>query len=255
MIFLKNYRVLSFVLLAVAAFITIAITNILLNLIISGKLGGYVIVYLVLNLLVNFTFFYVIFRVTQQLLEKENALKELHEKMHASKETIDEKIENEEVKAIDIEGLIQKIIPPSPQSLGIEKFSETILANIAKVSELAQGVFYLKNKENGEFRPVGKYAYYSNQQPKNFMEGETIPGQAAKDKKILNINNIPTDYFNVVSGLGSGLPRNLLIVPVIDKEGTLAVLELATFKAYDKEYEKLFEKLAVLLGKILNKIK
>ncbi len=164
-------------------------------------------------------------------------------------------IESEETKKIDIEELIQQIIPPSPQSMGIEKFSEKVLANIAKISELVQGVFYVKNKENGEFSPVGKYAYFSNQPPKSFIEGETLPGQVAKDKKLLNINNIPTDYFTVVSGLGESLPRNLLILPIPDKEGTIAVLELATFKAYNKDFEKLFEKLAILLGKIINKIK
>jgi len=51
------------------------------------------------------------------------------------------------------------------------------------------------------------------------------------------------------------MPKNLLILPVTDKEVTIAILELATFKPYDKEFENLFEKLAVLLGKIVNKIK
>jgi hypothetical protein len=255
MISLKNYRILSYILLALVVIITIAITNVLLNLIVSGKLGGQVIIFIILNLLINFTLFYMVFRITQQLTEKDTALKELQEKIHASRETMDEKIESDEVKKIDIEDLIQKIIPPSPQSLGIEKFSETILANIAKVSELVQGVFYLKNKGEVEFKPVGKFAYFSNQPPPTFVEGVTLPGQVAKDKKILNINNIPTDYFTVVSGLGSSLPKNLLIVPIPEKEGTVAILELATFKAYDKDFEQLFEKLAILLGKIINKIK
>jgi hypothetical protein len=255
MISVKKYKILSYVLLVLVAIITIAITNLLLNLIISGKLNEYVIVYVILNLLLNFTMFYLVFRFIQQLIEKETILKELLERMQTSKEIMDENVAPEETKKIDIEDLIQQIIPPSPQSLGIEKFSETVLANIAKVSELVQGVFYIKNKESGEFMPAGKYAYFSNQPPKSFIEGETLPGQVAKDKKILNINNIPTDYFTVVSGLGSGMPKNLLILPVTDKEGTIAVLELATFKPYDKEFENLFEKLAVLLGKIVNKIK
>ena len=59
----------------------------------------------------------------------------------------------------------------------------------------------------------------------------------------------------IVSGLGQSLPRHILIVPIPDKEGTIAVLELATFKAYEHDFEKMFEKLAVLLGKIINKIK
>jgi hypothetical protein len=255
MISVKKYKILSYVLLALVTIFTIAITNLLLNLIISGKLSEYVIIYVILNLLLNFTMFYLVFRFIHQLIEKEVILKDLLDRMQTSKEIMEDNLAPDESRRIETEDMIQQIIPPSPQSLGIEKFSETILANIAKVSELVQGVFYLKNKESGEFMPVGKYAYFSNQPPKQFIEGETLPGQVAKDKKILNINNIPTDYFTVVSGLGSSMPKNLLILPVTDKEETVAVLELATFKPYDKDFEKLFEKLAVLLGKIVNKIK
>jgi hypothetical protein len=166
MIFLKKYKILPYILLLLVVAITIILTNLLLNLIISGKLSGYVIIYIILNLLINFAMFYLVFRYNQQLTEKETALKEMHERMQASKEIMEENVIPEETKKIDIEDLIQQIIPPSPQSLGIEKFSEKILSNIAKVSELVQGVFYLKNKESGEFIPVGKFAYFSNQQPK-----------------------------------------------------------------------------------------
>ena len=114
---------------------------------------------------------------------------------------------------------------------------------------------YVKDKTSGLFSVSGKYAYYSNEQSRTFYEGETLPGQAAKDKKIINIANIPENYFTVTSGLGKSSPANLLIVPIIDKDVTVAVLELGSFKPFDKDFEKLFEKLAIMLGKIIVKIK
>ena len=66
----------------------------------------------------------------------------------------------------------------------IEKFTEKVLANIAKVSELVQGVFYIKDKGTGNFELKGNMQYYANQLPASFIEGETLPGQVAKDKKI-----------------------------------------------------------------------
>jgi hypothetical protein len=185
MISLKNYKILSYVLLVLVAIITIAITNLLLNLIISGKLSEFAIIYVIVNLLVNFTMFFLVFRIIHNLIEKDTELKEALEREQASKEIMEENVESEEIKKIDIEELIQQIIPPSPQSLGMEKFTEKILSNIAKISELVQGIFYVKNKENGEFEPAGKFAYFSNQPPKAFIEGETLPGQVAKDKKCL----------------------------------------------------------------------
>jgi hypothetical protein len=255
MISFKNYKILSYVVLALVVIISFALTNLLLNLVIIGKLSGYVIIYVILNLLLNFSMFFIVFRFAQQIIEKESVLQELMKQLQTSKEETKSAIESDEEKKLNIEEIIQQIIPPSPQSFTIEKFTEKVLANIAKVSDLVQGVFYIKYKGSSKFEPAGKYAYYANQPPLPFVEGETLPGQVAKDKKILNINNLPENYFTVVSGLGKSSPNNLLIIPIIEKEDTIAVIELATFKPYDKEFEKVFVKMATLLSKILLKIK
>jgi len=255
MISFKNYKILSYIVLAIVVIISFALTNLLLNLVIIGRLSGYVIIYVILNLLLNFSMFFIVFRFSQQIIEKESALQELMKQLQTSKEDTDNIVESDEEKKLNIDEIVQQVIPQSPQSFTIDKFTEKVLANIAKVSDLVQGVFYIKNKVNGNFEPAGKYAYYANQLPTPFVEGETLPGQVAKDKKILNVNNIPENYFTVVSGLGKSSPNNLLIVPVVEKDDTIAVIELATFKPYDKEYEKVFVKMATLLGKILLKIK
>jgi putative methionine-R-sulfoxide reductase with GAF domain len=255
MISFKNYKILSYTVLALVVIISFALTNLLLNLVIIGKLSGYVIIYVILNLLLNFSMFFIVFRFAQQIIEKESALQELMKQFQTSKNETENIIDSEEEKRLNIEEIVQQIIPQSPQSLTIDKFTEKVLANIAKVSDLVLGVFYIKNKDSVQFEPAGKYAYYANQLPAPFIEGETLPGQVAKDKKILNINNIPEKYFTVVSGLGKSSPNNLLIIPVIEKDETIAVIELATFKPFDKEFEKVFLKMAALLGKILLKIK
>lgn len=255
MILFKNFKILTYIILALVIIVSFTLTNIFLNLIITEKISAYNIIYIIFNLILNFTMFFLVFRLSQQLAEKGSILKELKQREKFSNEILTNNTEPEEQKTFNFDEITKQIIPQSPQNLSIETFSEKILANIAKVSELVQGVFYVKNNTDGQFYPTGKYAYYSNHPPTTFCEGETLPGQVAKDKKIININNIPKDYFTVVSGLGEGSPTNLIIIPVPDKEGIIAVIELASFKAYNKNFEKLFEKLAVLLGKIIVKIK
>ena len=255
MISIKNYKIFLFLVLSLVVIISFAITNLLLNLIVSGKLSSFSIVYIILNLFLNFAMFFLVFRFAQQLLEKEATIQELVKQIHASKEIKEEVVIKDETKELNISELIEQIIPSSPQSLTLEKFTESILANIAKVSELVQGVFFIKNPITNEFEAKGKYAYFSDQLPPIFKEGETIPGQVAKDKKLLNITNIPQNHFNIISGLGKGIPSNLIVIPILDKENTIGIIELATFKPYDKEFEKLFEKLSLMLGKIIIKIK
>lgn len=255
MVTLKNYKLTLYIILALVVIISFGITNLLLQQIISGTLGAFSILYIILNLLLNFGMFFMVFRFAQQLIEKETALNELLNQIQSKNELIESKEEIIEEKEFDAELIIQQIIPDSPQNMNIEKFTEKILANIAKVSELVQGVFYVKDRSTGSFNAKGKYAFYSSNLPISFVEGETLPGQVAKDKKIINIKNIPENYCIVVSGLGSSSPRNILILPILEKGDTIGIIELATFKPYDANFEKLFEKLSVLLNKIIVKIK
>jgi putative methionine-R-sulfoxide reductase with GAF domain len=255
MVSLKNYKNFSYLVLALVVIISFAITNLLINLVVNGKLSGFVIVYIILNLLLNFAMFFFVFRFAQQLIEKETALNELVNQIQNSKEDSENNDVIIEEKEFNFDQIIEQIIPVSPQNMSIEQFTEKTLANIAKVSELVQAVFYIKNTQTGEFVATGKYAYYSNQLPPAFLEGETIPGQVAKDKRIININNIPQNYFTVVSGLGKSSPGNLIIIPIVEKDETIGIIELASFVPYNKDFEKTFEKLAALIGKIIIKIK
>lgn len=255
MVSLKNYKIIIYSLLVVVVIVTFLLTNLLLNLIIADKLSKGAIIFVILNLFLNFTMFFLFFRVAQQLIEKEATLNEILHQIQASREVEERKEEVIEQKEFNVDELVQQIVPQSPQNLTLEKFGDKVLANIAKVSGLVIGIMYVKDKTSGVFSISGKYSYYSNEKTKTFFEGETLPGQVAKDKKIINLSNVPEDYFTVVSGLGKSSPGSLLIVPIIEKDETIAILELGSFTPYDKDFEKLLEKLALMLGKIIVKIK
>lgn len=251
---LKNYKILSYTVLAIVIIISFALTNLLLNLIITGKLGAGTIVYIILNLVLNFFMFFLFFKISQLYLEKEAAMQELINQIESSRKQQETNEEIVETVEFDVDKIIEEIIPQAAQNLKMKQFTEKILANIANFTGLVQGVFYVKT-ETGEFKAAGKYAFYSTEDPKSFFEGESLPGQVAKDKKMVIINNIPEDYFNIVSGLGSSKPKNILIFPILHKEETIGVIELATFKEFDKNFEKVLDKLSLMLSKILIKLK
>lgn len=252
---IKNYKLLSYSVLVAVVVFSFIFTNFLLNQIINDKIPSYSVVYIIIVIVLNFGMFFIVFRLIQILAEKETIITELTNHINSlnKEQQISEVVEDS--KTVNYDQLIEQIMPQSPQTLGLNQFSEKLLANIAQVTEISQGILYFKNKESGEFHFVAKYAFYSNQDPKSFYEGETLPGQVAKDKKILNISQIPDSYFLVKSGLGQGKATNLLIVPIVEKDVAVAIIELASFKPFDQEHEKLFEKLAQVLGKIVLKIK
>ena len=108
---------------------------------------------------------------------------------------------------------------------------------MSKCLDIVQGVAYALRSTDSKYFMAGSYAYYTEQTDRTFEVGEGIPGQVAKDKKILFMDNVPEDYIRVVSGLGNGSPRYLMEVPLVFEDQTWAVLELASFDKKDFNYD------------------
>ncbi len=108
--------------------------------------------------------------------------------------------------------------------------SQKIISYIATRLNAKVGALYLKD-EHQEFRLVGSYAYTKRKNLSNgFKSGEGIVGQAVLEKKNILITNIPSDYVAVTSGLGEAVPRNLIVVPLVDRDVVEGVIELGSFQ-------------------------
>ena len=156
--------------------------------------------------------------------------------------------ENSSQKLINIEELEKKargFIPKKAidhgQDFSFKKFAEESLSLIAKAFPITEGIFYLKETGTDEFIPVGDYAFFSEIPAAKFKLGVTLPGQVAKNKHAMNLSDIPEGYIKVASGLGQSSPLHLYFLPLINNDEAIAVIELASFKEFDKETEKLFE--------------
>jgi putative methionine-R-sulfoxide reductase with GAF domain len=157
---------------------------------------------------------------------------------------------------IDIDELAVNIIPKIDFKERIEDYAERILQNLAKQFELVLGIFYLKNEKTFVFQPLSTFAWSSDIPPASFNMGEGLTGQVAKNKVLMKVDNIPDDYIKILSGLGSGSPKNLLIVPLLLNKETIGIIELAAFKEFDKVTEWTIKYLAkIIANSIVTKLK
>lgn len=157
-----------------------------------------------------------------------------------------------EEEQIDIEEMEKKLIPSGDKNMDTGQLTESILVNIANVFDIVQGLFYVRKNNSDTFTISGKFAYYGEEEPKDFELGVALTGQAAKNQKVLNLTKIPENYIIVLSGLGEGSPNGLLIVPVVNNEKTIGLIELASFKYFDKRSEEIFVQLSEKIGKRLS---
>ena len=154
---------------------------------------------------------------------------------------------------IDFDYYTKKIIPAGSLKKDSKKYCDKVLSNIAKELDIVQGLFYIREKGSDDFSINGKYAYFGEKEPANFEIGITLPGQVAKNKKTLNLTHIPNNYLTILSGLGNSSPNNIIILPLIFENETIGIIELASFKVFDKITEKILNYLSDLFGKDLSK--
>ena len=170
----KRYKWLLYGLLIFVIILTFAFTSIILNQITNGNISPFNIVFIIINVIVNFALLFMTFRFRMIISDKEAQIVELENSINKKEQTEEVHVEDYNAKEVNIEELIDMILPKNLQGLNAGEFAEKILANTAKALDIVQGIFYLKEPETNEFKPIGKYACFSDEEPKSFSEGETI---------------------------------------------------------------------------------
>jgi signal transduction histidine kinase/DNA-binding response OmpR family regulator/CHASE3 domain sensor protein len=115
----------------------------------------------------------------------------------------------------------------------IKQLTENLLTAITSYIQAPIATFYVNS--TGSFTLTSSYSVVNA--PKQFLLGDGLIGQAAKNKSINIISNIPPDFV-VSSSIGNTLPVSVLIVPLVYENETIAVMELGFLrevKAIEKE--------------------
>ncbi len=172
---------------------------------------------------------------------------------HSEKEQTGTLAENQE----DIQNAAVALIPqsiPGKPGYPAEKFAAEALSKIASVFPMVQGLFFIRDIGTDHFSLAGDYAFYAEKKPAGFELGETLPGQVARNKELLNVQNIPEDYTTVLSGLGKATPKHLLFVPLVAEGECLGLIEISSFTPIDGRMEEIFRLASEELGEKLQHI-
>jgi HAMP domain-containing protein/signal transduction histidine kinase/DNA-binding response OmpR family regulator len=136
--------------------------------------------------------------------------------------------------------------------------SRLIMSEISPLVSAQHGAFFLTYAdEDGEpeLRLIASYGYKKRKSVANrFKLGEALVGQAALEGKSILISEAPPDYVKVASGLGEALPVNIVVMPILFEEQVLAVVELASLRAFSDVNQAFLEQLGETLGVVLNAI-
>ena len=256
---LKKYRIYAIILFILLITVLLILSVSAWN---SSLIGEFIhnksllVISVILILIIGILKFIISYRLSDKTKIDEN-IKIMIEKERAGiiaefeKKDVNEDISNE--KKENINEIVNKIIAGSQDQKTLKSFAEKLLSNISKEIEIVQGLFYAKIKKSNSFTVAGEYSFTGNKKPRDFKAGETLTGQAAKNKEIMIINEIPDKYYVVESGLGKSLPKHIIMVPIVCKNISIAVMELGTFKDINATEQKVFKELSKKLVDKINK--
>jgi len=134
-----------------------------------------------------------------------------------------------------------------------------VLSELAELVNARYGAFYiLEQREFAEESTLRLFAGYAQKSRKlinqEFELSEGLVGQCAKDKERIRLSNVPAEYLQISSGIGSAAPIDLVILPVLFENNVKAVIELASFDNFSDTHIDFLDQLTESIGIVLNNI-
>ncbi len=109
--------------------------------------------------------------------------------------------------------------------------SKNVIRFLAEYAGAQMASLYLMDEANKTLTLSSGYAFNKRKDLNERIKlGEGIAGQAALEKRLLSVTNVPVDYLSISSSLGDAIPRNILVLPLLHEEELVGLVEFASFK-------------------------
>jgi signal transduction histidine kinase/CheY-like chemotaxis protein len=122
----------------------------------------------------------------------------------------------------------------------LRRLGERVLEVLAKHLGAQVGTMYVAEASGVYSRVASLGLPAETSAPTAFRPGEGLLGRSIAEKQSLRIEDLPADYLQVTSGLGSRKPHALLVAPLTTDEAAHGVIELGFLHpTYDSDLELL----------------
>jgi len=139
----------------------------------------------------------------------------------------------------------------------LELLADQLLATLVKKTNSHLGALYFLNGTGQQIKLklIASYGLDEESHLEELDLNEGLPGQCYSTGNELFIEDIPERYFVVSSGLGHAKPKVLVLLPLVNDEKVVGVLELASFKKFEKWQLDFLHKALVNIAAQLNLVK
>jgi len=140
----------------------------------------------------------------------------------------------------------------------VKEYCSKIINALVKYIGANQGSIFLEYEYEGSrcLELEACYAYDRKRfLEKRIYQGEGLLGQCMFEKDIVFVTDVPEGYVNITSGLGTAIPRNIIVVPLMLNEGFYGAFELACFELLEDHQIEFLRKVSVMIASEIGAIK
>ena len=125
-----------------------------------------------------------------------------------------------------------------------EVFANTVTASVAPLVEAGVAVFYAADEQGKRLTLLGHYGFRQRKHvTTDYALGEGLVGQCARERKVIQLDQVPSDYTAIHSGTGEAMPSTVIVLPLISADRLLGVIEFAAFKPFNTAQSQLLDAL------------
>ncbi|WAC72136.1 response regulator [Roseateles sp. SL47] len=137
----------------------------------------------------------------------------------------------------------------------VERLGDIVVSFLARYTRAQVGAFYVA-QDDGRYDRVAGYALpVGDAAPPQVRSGESLLGQAARDRRPVHLKALPPDYFTVASSLGRSNSCELLIGPAGLDGGVQCAVELGYLHAVGEPERELLARVAESIAMALRAAK
>ncbi|MEU5598786.1 HAMP domain-containing protein [Streptomyces sp. NPDC020298] len=148
----------------------------------------------------------------------------------------------------------------------LEDVASLIMSELTPVVSAQHGAFFLamplvdgkdmsaESEDAYELRMLGSYGYSMGSMPTSFRPGEGLIGTAAQERRTIIVENAPSGYLKISSGLGEAPPAQVVVLPVLFENTVLGVIELASFTPFTQIQKDFLNQIAEMIATSVNTI-
>ncbi|MFF0202090.1 HAMP domain-containing protein [Streptomyces sp. NPDC005017] len=148
----------------------------------------------------------------------------------------------------------------------LDDVASLIMSELTPVVSAQHGAFFLamplideqdlaaESEDQYELRMLGSYGYSMGSMPTSFRPGEALVGTAALERRTILVENAPSGYLKISSGLGEAPPAQVIVLPVLFEAKILGVIELASFTPFTQIQKDFLNQIAEMIATSVNTI-